>query len=197
MLEDGRAVVASLLSTGVRAENVTFYGHSLGGAVAALLRVQFPGGPLIIDRSFSSLDAVPLSAVRKSSLPRCLKAPIVAVLPGVMTLLQWRLNVLDQWDAICRSTVRRDQMSSDGTVDDQPFRVLVVYHEQDDIIDYEHASLHRAVADTLGDTGVCCIRLKSRGGSPHNMWLRDYNQYDEIVDWVDRMVTEPSSRRAD
>ena len=44
---------------------VMLYGHSLGGCVAAYLRAEYPGGPLVHDRSFLSLDKVVLGWARK------------------------------------------------------------------------------------------------------------------------------------
>lgn len=41
---------------GAQPEHVILFGHSIGGAVAAQLRAEHsPHGPLVVDRSFSSL----------------------------------------------------------------------------------------------------------------------------------------------
>ena len=53
----GRLCLDHLVDTlGALPENVILFGHSIGGAVAAQLRADHsPHGPLVVDRSFSSL----------------------------------------------------------------------------------------------------------------------------------------------
>jgi len=58
LIRDGQAAMHHLLDKGVDAKYILIHGHSLGGGVGAHIRAQYPEGPLIHDRSFSSLSAV-------------------------------------------------------------------------------------------------------------------------------------------
>lgn len=55
LLNDGRGAFCYLLDRGVLSKNILLHGHSLGGAVAAKVRKEWPDGPVISDRSFGSL----------------------------------------------------------------------------------------------------------------------------------------------
>ena len=62
---DGLAQIDYLLSQGVKPENITLYGHSLGGAVATEVAAHMhaqdkPAGRLFVDRSFTRIsDVIP------------------------------------------------------------------------------------------------------------------------------------------
>ena len=86
-----------LLRQGVAPSNVLLHGHSLGGAVAALLRQRQPG-PIIVDRSFSSLPAVPVATAARVGLPEIVARGPVRVCPCLLfLLLLFFLSLRDIW----------------------------------------------------------------------------------------------------
>ena len=56
LTEDGVAVTKYILSKGVSESDITYHGHSLGGAVAADTHRRFPKTKCVSDRSFSSMS---------------------------------------------------------------------------------------------------------------------------------------------
>eukprot|EP00808_Paulinella_micropora_P001385 g14450.t1 len=58
LFADGRSVVQYLLKKGVRSQHILLHGHSLGGAVGVRVRSYWPEGPVVNDRSFSSMTAM-------------------------------------------------------------------------------------------------------------------------------------------
>jgi pimeloyl-ACP methyl ester carboxylesterase len=59
MLIDGRAAFKFLLDNeGATPDKILLHGHSMGAAVACMLRREYPDGPIVHDRSFGSLTAV-------------------------------------------------------------------------------------------------------------------------------------------
>jgi alpha/beta superfamily hydrolase len=55
---DGLACMDLLLKRGIKSNNILIHGHSMGGAVATHVRAFHPNGPIISDRSFTSIGAV-------------------------------------------------------------------------------------------------------------------------------------------
>ena len=189
LVEDARSVFdAAAARFGCTEASVLFRGHSLGAAVATMLRASTAAhraGALINDRSFSTLAAVPLSLVAKGSekLPDFLRAALNAFFPWAIDTIGWTMNAKRAWHAV------------EG-------QKIVVFHRNDEIINFEHASLYRAlkfdvvradpaslipsegrggrVIDPDDDPALVvtpearprCIRLTvpARYGSPHNLW---------------------------
>lgn len=57
LIQDGQSVVESLLNKGISADNILFYGHSMGAAVAAGVYDDMDHkGPIISESSFSSFS---------------------------------------------------------------------------------------------------------------------------------------------
>ena len=59
LIEDAEAALSVLTNRGILPKHIVLHGHSIGGAVAALVgaRQQYPS-VLILDRTFASLGAV-------------------------------------------------------------------------------------------------------------------------------------------
>lgn len=59
LVSDASAVFGYLLrNCQANPKNILIYGHSIGGAVGALVRAKYPSGPMVSDRSFLSFTAV-------------------------------------------------------------------------------------------------------------------------------------------
>ena len=88
-------------------------------------------GVLLNDRSFSTLAAVPLSLLAKASgkIPEFLFAALQAFFPWAIDTIGWSMDAKRAWDAV------------EG-------QKIVVFHRNDEIINYEHASLYRALKFT-------------------------------------------------
>jgi pimeloyl-ACP methyl ester carboxylesterase len=73
LVEDGRACLNYMTTKlGARPEHVLLFGHSIGGAVAAQLRADHsPSGPLVLDRTFSTLGAAGTSVFSSLCKVRC------------------------------------------------------------------------------------------------------------------------------
>eukprot|EP00941_MAST-03F_sp_MAST-3F-sp1_P002555 g2555.t1 len=146
LIKDGLACLKHIVvSEGAKLENILLYGHSLGGAVAALVRDRVQNNPpdwipasqsaqtcpMVIDRSFISLDAVP-SAVFFVSSPddieflQWVKPKGRAVLRWIMENLKWTLDIGKVW---------RDSQGKLGK------HTVILFHTKDDIIDFRNASM--------------------------------------------------------
>lgn len=182
LLADGRACLQYLHQGGVPSKNILLMGHSLGGAIATLLHAE-PSfqGHLVNDRSFSSLPAVPLALFHNpkvaSMVPAFVSRKVQRYLPLVMRTIGWEMDVFQTWLAAGSEKHRR---------------TLIVYHRQDDIIDFEHASLFEAVdawnaVHSCGRGGsgglpcVCIEMLKSQCQSPHNLPLTHDPQWKAVI----------------
>lgn len=130
LVDDARAVLQYIISKGVDMDKILIHGHSLGGAVGTLVRAQYPG-PLINDRSFSSLNAVPQTWIRELLPPAVAISPVQPALSSfVQSLIEfmgWSLDAAHAWRSL--STER-----------------VCLYHMHDEIIDFNGASLYSRVA---------------------------------------------------
>lgn len=161
LVTDARTVMKYLLGSGVHPHNILLYGHSLGGCVATLLRAEYPGGPLVHDRSFVSLDKVVLGWVRTT--PSAVKWVVRTMLPAVMRALGWQMDVRKSWEKVKGNAI-------------------VLYHKRDQIINFDHASLEQHLATLPEDESNCTIRLELTGVvDPHNEWITQHREQWEIV----------------
>ena len=72
LVTDGNQVLKALCERKqLRSSDVLLHGHSLGGAVSALVRVENPGVTLINDRSFGALSEVPVAWYEQLELAWC------------------------------------------------------------------------------------------------------------------------------
>jgi len=177
LVADGRACLQYLQRTmGVPSRNILLMGHSLGGAIATFLHAD-PSfeGYLVNDRSFSSLPAVPLAVLQHpkvaSMVPACVGSALEQGLPIVMRLMGWQMDVFGKWRAA-------------GS--DKHRRTLVVFHRQDDIIDFAHASMFKAI-EAANETaqqefGVKCVEMLHHNcQSPHNLPLTHDPQWKGVI----------------
>lgn len=193
LLDDGRAAAAWLFKhRRPKPERVLFHGWSLGGPVALHLKSQYPTSCVVNDRSFSSLAAVGQhmfganQGVFGAVVGAALMAAGAAVVPGtsgavgvgaavvsglmgasgvltpmvpmLLEALHWEMDAVVEWNNANCATDRR---------------CIVLYHENDGIIDWQSASLHAAVvgagAKSSGD-GAQLVRLNhtfANGASNH------------------------------
>jgi hypothetical protein len=125
--------------------NVLFFGRSLGGGVATVLRQRYPG-PIVSDRSFRSMTAAAqsvLAMLTKELLKKSLVIPHVIIQGVTASFLPFDLDVTDAW------------LSLSGPK-------LILFHLEDKMIDYDTASLHK-VASVCVCVSVCaCVCLRER-----------------------------------
>lgn len=131
LVSDGRACLNYIIRTlGARPENVILFGHSIGGAISALLRAEHsPHGPLVLDRTFSTWSAAAHSVfglMFKSLTGYDNKIPKVIVVGLLNSVFKSRMDVVQAWQAVTGPR-------------------LVLYHLDDAIIKYDASSLHHAL----------------------------------------------------
>ena len=141
---DGLAAL-QYLTTSLQAQpdHILFFGRSLGGAVATLVRAQHPG-PIVNDRSFSSLTCAAQSVVSlvcKSMLKQRVWLPLVVVRAIAAALVVLDLDVTEAWAGLSSPK-------------------LLVFHRKDEMIDYEHASLHKALLQSKAASPGDAIELE-------------------------------------
>ena len=209
LVEDARAVFdAAAARFGCTPQTVLFRGHSLGGAVATMLRASTPAhaaGPLLNDRSFSTLAAVPISLVKmkRDDMPAFLAKALLAFFPWALHLIGWSMDAQSAWEKV------------EG-------KKLLAWHRKDEIINYEHASLYCALKraavardpallldgssnDPDDDPTLCvaaearprCLRLRGGTESPHN-FVSDPRTRTEEMAWAREALglTSSSGRRS-
>lgn len=92
---DGITQTQRVLNRGVKAENITIDGHSLGGAIGAYVAAFFHNNDIKVklfsDRSFASLDAV-----IRSKFPQIVAGTLIPVLPNI----GWDLRPIDPFNSI-------------------------------------------------------------------------------------------------
>lgn len=103
LLIDGETCVLYLTSKGVKPENILLRGRSLGGAVAAQVRALYPEGPIIHDRSFSTLN-------------KTIHAKYGKLAANLVKEAKWKMDTTQVWDTIKGDKVvvyhPKDQMIS-------------------------------------------------------------------------------------
>eukprot|EP00039_Didymoeca_costata_P007240 m.97640 g.97640 ORF g.97640 m.97640 type:complete len:503 (-) comp13606_c0_seq2:40-1548(-) len=184
LVEDG-AVCVDHLITDMEASpsNIIFFGHSIGGAIAAQLRSHHsPQGPLVVDRSFSTLGTGAKSvflSMSKALLGFELKLPTCVILGLLSSVFKGSMDAVKAWKYITGPK-------------------LILYHLEDEIIKYKVASIHYAlerkgmlstVGGELGDVASIRLGLEGRGGRDyHNMPIEKFPEFTEILRHMRRMV---------
>eukprot|EP00051_Salpingoeca_urceolata_P006772 m.89620 g.89620 ORF g.89620 m.89620 type:complete len:395 (-) comp14979_c0_seq1:116-1300(-) len=163
LVADGQAVLRHLVATGVPKSRITLHGHSLGGAVAAMLWEHHPEIKVINDRSFRSMhDEV--DALLKIGLGNVMGIAlgivagfnywVLAWVAGpfesrgffyslvVGGLVGWALAVFGRINVIAPHMLdfmgwRMDAMAASWSAE----RSLVMFHQRDGVIPYNEASL--------------------------------------------------------
>jgi len=188
LVEDGRLCLDHLVDTlGAQPEHVILFGHSIGGAVAAQLRAEHsPHGPLVVDRSFSSLATAAksvFSVLSKSLLGFALKIPTFVIIGLLNSVFKGKMDAVEAWNGIKGSR-------------------MVIYHLEDAVISYDPASLHFALseqkafgmanADLTIPGAVDSIRLGLDGeagqGNHHNLPLERFPEFPLILRKCRQMV---------
>jgi len=191
LVEDGRVCLDHLVVTmGADPEHVLLFGHSIGGAIAAQLRADHsPTGPLVVDRSFSTLGKAASSVfgiLCKSILGFELKVPVFMVIGIMNACFKGRMNAFRAWKTITGPR-------------------LVIYHLEDAVIQYEKASLHYALEkdgylDGTPQRGDA-IRLGLDGeagqNNHHNLPLERFPEFQTILSKCRRMVNLAASAGVD
>eukprot|EP01044_Picomonas_judraskeda_P011989 COSAG03_NODE_1680_length_3653_cov_5.604108_3_plen_461_part_00 len=97
LVTDGNLVLQALCERmQLTPSEVLLHGHSLGGAVSALVRVENPGAALINDRSFGALSEVPVAWCEQLTLTlKLLSRPLMCPLCPYM-LIAYRSFGLDR-----------------------------------------------------------------------------------------------------
>lgn len=183
LFRDGRACLTYLRRThSIESEDILLFGHSLGGAVATHLycceKDSFRGH-LVNDRSFSSLPAVPLSWIGLAKPLRALPGRVRRWL-GVLVIIAmreigWTMHVARELLAASAETQRR---------------VFVTFHQRDEIIDFENASMRSALRSSGPATANCrFLELRSkRSNSPHNMPITMDPRWPDFLDSVRSLI---------
>jgi hypothetical protein len=156
LVEDARLIYQHLIeSMGAQPRHILFYGHSIGGAIATILRAEFsPEGPIISERSFSTLAAAAQSV--SSSLIRMLtgmktKLPLFVVEGVLNALFKGRMNAAACWRHISGPK-------------------MIIYHERDEMIPHVSASLFCELkrCNELSSTRTMCLSDPVKQFSAHN-----------------------------
>ena len=142
---------------GARPEHVLLFGHSLGGAIAPLVRADTsPTAPVVSERSFCSLAAAAqsvLGVVIHAVTGFAVNLPQTLVQGLLNSVFKGHMNVVAAWRAITGAR-------------------LIIYTTRDTIIPYKSASLHQAVTRDPG-TDAQSISLSAVGNlDPHNTPLQ-------------------------
>jgi pimeloyl-ACP methyl ester carboxylesterase/uncharacterized membrane protein len=150
LVHDGVLAYEFIVSElGARPEHILMYGHSLGGAIAPLVRAETsPSGPIVSERSFSSLGAAAravLTNLCKSITGFSPPLPVFIVQGLLNSVFKGHLDVLGAWASISGPK-------------------LIVYHTADLIIPYRQASLHHAL---IRNPGLAAHSLEL--GTPGNI----------------------------
>ena len=169
LVDDGLLCLNYLTThLGAKHENILFFGRSIGGGVAAVLRARHsPSGPILSDRSFSSIGDAATSVVKlamtsfldvKFGLPKFIVQGIGSA------IVKFDLDAVTEWPLITGLK-------------------LILYHTDDAIINYDIASLHKALETKYGSGYGESIRLETTKQiqDAHNVPLRDFPQYPFIV----------------
>ena len=169
LVDDGLLCLNYLTThLGAKHENILFFGRSIGGGVAAVLRARHsPTGPILSDRSFSSIGNAATSVVKlamTSSFSVKFGLPKVIVQGIGSAIVKFDLDAVSEWSRI--SGLK-----------------LILYHTDDAIINYDVASLHKALELKYGSAYGESIRLETTQQiqDAHNVPLRDFPQYPFII----------------
>jgi len=157
--------------------NVLLFGHSLGGSIATSLHCQKSfRGHLINDRSFSSLAAVPMSWIEivpaiQRVLPQFLRDFAKSVIDFVVSEIGWSMNA-------GRALLKNPCKLS---------RTMVLWHRDDEIINFKYASLHSALigSSSSSSSSSSFVGLElaaTRAQSPHNMTIVNDPTWGTFVD---------------
>eukprot|EP00048_Salpingoeca_helianthica_P003546 m.68346 g.68346 ORF g.68346 m.68346 type:complete len:479 (+) comp12765_c0_seq1:783-2219(+) len=162
---------------GARPEHILLFGHSLGGAIAPLVRAETsPQGPIVSERSFSSIGAAAravLANLCKSITGFSLPLPVFLVQGLLNSVFKGHLDVLTAWATITGPK-------------------LIIYHTADVIIPYRQASLHHALS-RFPTTAAQSLELGTPGNIDfHNVPLRKYAEYERVLSRCRTMLGLPA-----
>ena len=158
LLDDATAALHHILSTGAAPRDILIYGHSLGGGLGAQLRARYPEGPIISDRSFSTLPCVPSSWIQQllpSSPPPPSSVAAKEAARGKDGKDKQKPSrvrmLLLKTKALLLAGLRRAMQALQWEMDAQACwqgiqgHKFVIFHPADEIINLTHASLAQAL----------------------------------------------------
>ncbi|KAG5492701.1 hypothetical protein JKF63_01281 [Porcisia hertigi] len=162
LVEDAAAVARAYIERDkIDEEHLLFFGHSIGGGVAAQVVAEcFPRAPLVVDRSFSSMSD---AAVAYSYLTPNVTRRLFPCFVGDLRTLDW-------WGRIKHNNK------------------LLLYTKQDEIIKYHIASIARHPQFQKG--GLDADRAVELLGTPpsfHNSLLNTFDNYEEACGRMRKM----------
>eukprot|EP00041_Stephanoeca_diplocostata_P019986 m.438234 g.438234 ORF g.438234 m.438234 type:complete len:514 (+) comp21441_c0_seq3:335-1876(+) len=179
LVDDGRICLEFITSSlAARPDYVILFGHSIGGAVAARLRADHsPNGPLVLDRTFSSLGAAAHSifgnlclAIIGFELKYVPKFVVVGLLSSVF---KGDMDVVRAWYDVTGPR-------------------LVLYHLEDAVLNYMKASLHHALdrRGSIQDSEAVKLGLDGEAGqgNHHNLPIERFPEFETIVINMRKMV---------
>lgn len=177
----------------VSPSELLLHGWSLGGAVGLKVKEIFPQVRVIHDRSFASLDDVALWMFG-SRLPAAIIGLIVAGLLYFLGGINRNLFLPASMFFSCIvSTIiplvlwaLKYNIDVDLQVLSQESPLLIVYHENDGIINYDSASLHRLVNSSHQNVHSFQLQTYFQNHAANHMYLlnrnaSEWNAYLKIV----------------
>ena len=203
LIKDGAACLKFLLRnyqvTDTR--NVVLFGHSLGGAIATSIHTTKSfQGHLINDRSFSSLASVPLSwieivpSVRRRSVTYCSPPHHTRAQPNIQVQSILPVHLKEFLKFVVRFVVSEIRWSMDAgrallLNPSKLSRSMIVWHKDDEIINFTHASLHSALK-SRGSQFLGLELTASRASSPHNLTIVNDPQWRTFVDMARQLLSD-------
>lgn len=188
LVEDGRVCLNHITTKlEARPDYVLLFGHSIGGAVAAQLRADHsPEGPMVLDRTFSSLGAAANSVFGMLCTAivgfEFKRMPTFVVAGLLSSVFNGSMNATRAFRAVSGPR-------------------LVLYHLEDAIIKYKASSIHSALVNSkaIDDSEAIKLGLDGDGGqgNHHNLPLERFPELDTIVARCRQMVGLPREQDDD
>lgn len=170
LVEDGILCVDHLKSSfGAAEKNILLFGHSIGGAVAAHVKLQHaPLAAVVIERSFRDFSCAAYSVylhISRGLLGSPLRIPQLIIYGLLSSVFKGRLDCAAAWLELTGSR-------------------LCIYHEDDEVLTFAEASLFQ-VLHARGlirdDEGLRLTQPHGRIVSNHNAPLHLFPEYPQIA----------------
>ncbi|EGD76905.1 hypothetical protein PTSG_08250 [Salpingoeca rosetta] len=150
-------------------EHVVVFGHSIGGAIGTVARAcHSPHGPVVVERSFSSLPAAGsalLNMILRDVVGSSIALPSFIVAGLLASIFKGRLDVVEALRGISGSK-------------------LVVFHTDDKIIPYHKSSAHLGVKKAGLLSHVDEVQLSDmQAADHHNLPLHSFPEYLQVLRW--------------
>eukprot|EP00056_Hartaetosiga_gracilis_P011443 m.173871 g.173871 ORF g.173871 m.173871 type:complete len:239 (+) comp13502_c1_seq48:4875-5591(+) len=154
---------------GADPKNILVLGHSIGGAVGAIARAcHSPAGPVVCDRSFSSLPAA-ATGILANIVTTLLKKDDTVALPT------WLVGGL-------LASVFKGRLDAVAALKRITGMKVVLYHDDDKIIPYNISSLHKGVVERKDRIAIESIRLSAiSAADSHNQPLDKFPEYHQFL----------------